>query len=94
MNHDSECEGEGACPGALVVDEHNMSATRSALAAMVNDGLVPPLEGKNELSTIYRLSRLCARLLASTTLSPGLSPARQVPHTWAIRSVFSACFKS
>ena len=38
------------------------SATRRALAAMVSAGLVPPLEGKKELSTTYRLLMPWARL--------------------------------
>jgi hypothetical protein len=35
-------------PGRLAA---SISATRNAFAAMVNDGLVPPLVGKKELST-------------------------------------------
>ena len=33
-----------------------LSATRSAFAAMVRAGLVPPLDGKNDASTTYKLS--------------------------------------
>ena len=58
---------------------------------MVSAGLIPPLEGKKEPSTTWRLEIPWALLLGSRTLVRGSLPNRQVPQAWAIRSLFSAC---
>ena len=54
-------------------------------------GLVPPLDGKNELSTTNKLSIPWARLSRSSTLVRGLLPKRQVPQAWAMRVLLSVC---
>ena len=57
------------------------AATRKALAATVKLGFNPALEGKNEVSTTYRLSTSCARFWGSKTLVFGSVPNRHVPQT-------------
>src|SRR5687768_2675512 len=67
------------------------AATRRELAAIVRLGLVPPLEGKKELSTTYKFASPWARLFGSRTLLSGFNPKRQVPQTCASIWLFSAC---
>ena len=56
------------------------SATRSALAAIVRQGLVPPLEGKNDATTTYRGSRPWARLVTCRRCRCDRQIWRESPH--------------